>query len=101
MHHLITWNGSPGCRRAEIASFTWHSLRHSFASRLVMACVGLRTVQKMGHKTIAMTCRYAHLAPEHRLDAVRKLDETDTRTSTTAFQTPQGTSVAQSQTIGQ
>jgi hypothetical protein len=49
--------------------------RHTFASRLVMSGVGLRDVQElMGHKTIAMTCRYAHVAPSHQLEAVRKLD---------------------------
>jgi hypothetical protein len=37
--------------------------------------VGLRDVQElMGHKTIAMTCRYAHLAPSHQLAAIRRLD---------------------------
>ncbi len=40
-----------------------------------MAGAGLRTVQELlGHKTIAMTCRYAHLAPEHQPEAVRLLD---------------------------
>jgi site-specific recombinase XerD len=64
------WFGA-ACRKAGISDFTWHCLRHTFASRLVMAGVGLRTVQElMGHKTVAMTCRYAHLAPEHQLDAV-------------------------------
>ncbi len=49
---------------AGIAKFTWHCLRHTFASRLIMAGVDLRTVQElMGHKTIQMTCRYAHLGP--------------------------------------
>jgi site-specific recombinase XerD len=44
------------------------SLRHTFASRLVMSGVNLKTVQElMGHKTIAMTARYAHLAPTHKL----------------------------------
>jgi hypothetical protein len=39
-----------------------------FAGRLVMAGVDLKTVQElMGHKTIAMTARYAHLAPAHTL----------------------------------
>jgi hypothetical protein len=56
-----------------------------------MAGVDLRTVQQlMGHKTIQMTCRYAHLAPEHQLAAVERLCETgtaqkeptDTRTDT-------------------
>jgi site-specific recombinase XerD len=62
------------CRKAGV-NFTWHCLRHSFASRLVMAGVSLRAVQElMGHRTISMTVRYAHLAPEHQLEAVRRLD---------------------------
>jgi integrase len=87
------------CQLAGLADFRWHDLRHTFASRLVMAGVGLRDVQElMGHKTIAMTCRYAHLAPSHQLEAVCKLDtwgrkppvsekQTDTRTDTRAFRT--------------
>lgn len=52
------------CQKAGIEDFTWHCLRHTFARRLVMGGVPLRTVQElMGHKTIAMTCRCAHLAP--------------------------------------
>jgi site-specific recombinase XerD len=63
------------CSRAGIVDFTWHCLQHTFASRFVMAGVEVRTVQElMGHKTIAMTCRYAHLAPQHQLDAVSRLD---------------------------
>jgi integrase len=59
---------------AKLENFSWHALRHSFASRLVMQGVDIRTVAElMGHKTIQMTMRYAHLAPEHKLDAVRKL----------------------------
>jgi site-specific recombinase XerD len=47
-----------------VGDFTWHCLRHAFASRLVMAGVDLRTVQElMGHETIHMTVRNAHLAP--------------------------------------
>jgi len=80
-------------REAKLKDFTWHCLRHTFASRLVMAGVDLRTVQElMGHKTIQMTCRYAHLAPKHKLAAVQRLcdtpnvsqqdESTDTRTST-------------------
>lgn len=53
---------------------TWHVLRHTFASRLVMAGVDLKTVQDlMGHKSIAMTARYAHLAPDHKLKALETL----------------------------
>ena len=59
---------------AGIRDFTWYCLRHTFASRLVMAGVDLRTVAElMGHKTIQMTMRYAHLAPAHQLSAVDRL----------------------------
>jgi hypothetical protein len=39
--------------------------------------VDIRTVQElMGQKTIQMTLRYAHLAPQHQLAAVQKLCDT-------------------------
>ncbi|PYV94691.1 MAG: integrase, partial [Acidobacteria bacterium] len=39
-----------------------------------MAGVDLRTVQElMGHKTITMTVRYAHLAPAHQREAIERL----------------------------
>lgn len=60
---------------AGISNFTWHCLRHTFISRLIMAGVDLRTAQELaGHKTISMTVRYAHLAPEHNQAAIDKLD---------------------------
>src|SRR5580704_11014236 len=47
----------PAVKKAGLADFTWHCLRHTFASRLAMAGVDLRTIQElMGHKTISMTC---------------------------------------------
>ncbi len=70
---------------AKIENFRWHDLRHTFASRLVMAEIDLRTVQELlGHKTIAMTVRYSHLSPTHLREAVERLTEkpTDTTTST-------------------
>jgi integrase len=73
-------------KAAGIDGFTWHCLRHTFASRLVMAGVDIRTVAElMGHRTLQMTMRYAHLAPEYKAAAVAKLDHpTDTKTSTGA-----------------
>jgi site-specific recombinase XerD len=64
----------PAVSEAGIKDFTWYCLRHTFASRLVMAGVDLRTVAElMGHQTIQMTMRYAHLAPAHTLAAVERL----------------------------
>jgi integrase len=61
-------------REAKIKDFTWHDLRHTFASRLVMTGTDLRTVAElMGHATIQMTMRYSHLAPEHKLAAADRL----------------------------
>jgi site-specific recombinase XerD len=75
----------PAIRAAEIHDFRWHDLRHTFASRLVMDGTDLRTVQElMGYKTIAMTMKYAHLSPGHKMDAVQRLarKRTDTISST-------------------
>ena len=75
---------------AKVADFSWHCLRHTFASRLVMAGVDLRMVQELlGHKTTAMTVRYSHLAPKHTLAAVERLDApTETATDTTTDTRP-------------
>jgi len=64
--------------KAKIEDFSWHCLRHTFASRLAMAGVAL-----------AMTLRYSHLSPAHQLDAVQRLNAaaaplSDTRSDTDA-----------------
>ena len=64
-------------RRAGITDFHFHDLRHTFASHLVMARVDITTVSKLlGHKSLTMTLRYAHLAPNHLQNAVNMLNIT-------------------------
>lgn len=62
-------------RKAGITDLTKiHTLRHTFASHLVMQGVDLPTVGKlMGHSDIETTMIYAHLAPEHLEKAVARL----------------------------
>ena len=53
-------------RRARIENFRWHDLRHTFASRAVMAGVTLRSLADLlGHAKVDMVFRYAHLSPQH------------------------------------
>lgn len=58
-----------------IRDASFHSLRHTCASWLVMEGVDLYAVgQILGHKTPRMTQRYAHLSPGYMVAAVNKLD---------------------------
>jgi len=62
---------APALAAAGIEGYTWHSNRHTFCSWLAMRGASLKDIQELaGHKTIAMSARYAHLATDHKLAAV-------------------------------
>ncbi len=64
------------CKRAGLRRVGWHVLRHTFASHLVMRGVPIKFVQElMGHASIQMTMRYAHLAPDITRGAINVLDD--------------------------
>jgi len=63
-------------REAGLKRVGWHVLRHTYASHLVMRNVPIRVIQELlGHATIEMTLRYAHVAPAFHAEAVNRLDE--------------------------
>ena len=67
----------PAVEKAGLLGVVWHTLRHSFCSRLVQAGIPLTTVQRLaGHKDYSTTLIYAHLSPGHLHDAVGILDGT-------------------------
>ncbi len=70
--HERLWSA---CRRAGIREIRWHDLRHTFASQLAMKNVPIPQLQQwLGHSTINMTMRYAHLAPGAGAHFIKALD---------------------------
>jgi integrase len=63
------------CRKAGIADFHFHDLRHTAASWLRMAGADIHTVALiLGHKDLRMAARYQHLSPAFMAEAVGRLD---------------------------
>jgi len=70
---------------AKIDNFRFHDLRHTFASWAVQRGASLQEVKDLlGHSTLAMVMRYAHLSPEHLRKAVGRLDGLLTTASSSA-----------------
>jgi integrase len=60
---------------AKIEGFRWHDLRHTFASRLRQKGAKLEDIaEALGHKSLMMSKRYAHLGPKGLHDVVAMLD---------------------------
>jgi integrase len=74
---------------AGIKSFRWHDLRHTFASRLRMKGAPLEDIADLlGHKSLTMTRRYAHLGPNKLHAVVSLLGASDTTSDTSQESVP-------------
>jgi site-specific recombinase XerD len=63
------------CRKAGITDVSWHTLRHTFASRLLDRGVDIVTVQQLlGHSTVVTTMRYTHTNLDSKRNAVARLE---------------------------
>lgn len=61
--------------RAGLQDFTFHDLRHTFATRLVQNGAELYKVKELlGHKSISMTMRYSHHCPDSLRSSIEILD---------------------------
>ena len=78
---------------AKLKNFHWHDLRHTFASRLRMKGAPLEDIADLlGHKSLTMTRRYAHLGPNKLHAVVSLLGPTATTTATSESANKAGTS---------
>jgi len=73
--HKYSWSRAFKKNTTDLGlSGSLHDLRHTFISHLVMQGVSLRTVQVLaGHSKMTVTEGYAHLSPDHMVDAVSEL----------------------------
>src|SRR6266566_4772723 len=63
------------CKRAGLADLHFHDLRHTFASQFVMAGGDLYILKEiLGHKSITMSQRYAHLAPTYLIKSIDRMN---------------------------
>lgn len=61
-------------KRAELVNFRFHDLRHSAASYLAMNGASLLEIGEiLGHKTLSMVKRYAHLTESHTRSVVERM----------------------------
>ncbi len=62
--------------RSGIAKCVLYDLRHTFATRMAMSGCDLVTLAALlGHSRIQMVTRYTHPVKQHKIDAIKKLQE--------------------------
>jgi integrase len=67
----------PCLEEVGITGYVWHSNRHTFCSWLAMEGASIKDIQELaGHKTVAISARYAHLSPDHKLSVLERLSGT-------------------------
>ena len=65
-------------KRAGLDGVTWHTFRHTFASRLTQNGADIVAVKELlGHSTVTVTMRYAHTNYESKARAVELLNRSD------------------------
>jgi len=73
-HQIVMRRHKKLCKRLEF-DFRLYDFRHTYGSRMAMAGVDLMTLRElMGHSSITITQRYCHPTPEHKLEAIERLE---------------------------
>lgn len=73
-HNVYRRIFQPAVEKAKLDDVTWHTLRHTFASRLAMSGQTEQTIATLlRHAGTSLVKRYAHLGPGHLHDAVARL----------------------------
>ncbi len=63
-------------KKAQIENFRFHDLRHCAASYLAMSGASLADIAEiLGHKTLAMVKRYAHLSDSHKHSVIDRMNK--------------------------
>lgn len=74
-------------KKAGIEGATFHTLRHTFASHLMMNTGNIMMVKEaLGHNSLKMTERYSHLSPNYKAKAIEEIYEKKDGTNLAHFQ---------------